>query len=410
METLLLKDIGRLYTPFSGSAFGEIRELGGIHLLLENGRISRMIGANEDLPPADKTIDCRGKTVLPGFVDCHTHPVFGPTRESEFIMRVQGKSYEEIAEAGGGIRNSVRRFREMSDDEITVLTRKRLKPFLTHGTTTIEAKSGYGLSRKDELRSLEIIARLNREQPLEMVPTFLGAHEIPDEYQDDRNGYVDLVCNEMIPEVADKQLARFCDVFCEKGVFSVEQSRKILKTAQKYGMTPKLHADELYALGGAELSAEVKAISADHLVEISDKGIEEMAAAGVIAVLLPGTTFFLGKDKFAPARKMIDKGCMVAVATDYNPGSSHTHNMALVWTIAALKMGMTPAELLWATTYGAAKAIAEEDKIGCIETGRQADVVIWDIPNLDYLPYHYGMNNVHMTIKKGAIVYQRPEV
>ena len=257
----------------------------------------------------------------------------------------------------------------------------------------------------NEIKSLEIIEELNRQQNLEMIATFLGAHEIPDEYQQDRTAYIDLLINEMIPYVQKKNLAVFCDVFCEKGVFTVNESRKILNAAKKYNMIPKLHADELYSFGGAELAAEVKAVSADHLVEISEKGIDEIARDNVIPVLLPGTTFFLGKDKYAPARKMIESGCEVAIATDYNPGSSTTQNMQLMWTLAALKLKMLPGEILWATTISAAKAIKIDDRVGTVEKGKQADLIILNIPNLNYLPYHYGINHVVKTIKKGMIVY-----
>jgi len=238
-----------------------------------------------------------------------------------------------------------------------------------------------------------------------MIPTFLGAHEIPDEFQDRRQEFIRLVNEEMTPLVSKNKLATFCDVFCEKGVFTVDESRSILNSAKKYGLIPKLHADELSAFGGAELGAELNAISADHLVKISDTGINRMAEAGVIAILLPGTTFFLGKDEYAPARKMIASGCEVAVATDFNPGSSTTQNMQLMWTVAALKLKMLPNELLWSTTYIAAKAIKMEDKIGSLDIGKQADLIVMNIPNLNFLAYHYGINHIDYTIKKGNVVY-----
>ncbi len=408
MSKIVFYNIGRVYTPDSASGYGKVRELKDVQILVDNDRIVRVAG-NDDELEGEQRINCRGLTLLPGFVDAHTHPVFFNTREEEFIMRVRGKSYEEIAAAGGGIRNSVRKFRQAGKEEIKELTRARIHTFLEYGTTTIEAKSGYGLSTADELKSLEIIRELNEEQYLEMVPTFLGAHEIPDAYQSRRAEYIDLLCNEMIPKVAEESLARFCDVFCEKGVFTVEESRRILECGKRYGLKPKLHADELYPFGGAELSAEVGAISADHLLEISDEGIARMKEKNVLAVLLPGTTFFLGKDRYAPARKMLDAGLDVAVATDFNPGSSTTQNMQLMWTISALKMKMLPGEILWAVTRSAARAIQMEDVVGSIEEGMQADFVLMDIPNLNYLPYHYGVNHTVMTIKKGHIVYRRAE-
>lgn len=404
--SLLLKNIGKLYTPVSKGNFGQILELSDVHLFIEYGTITRISGQAVSLPKAGEVIDAQGKTVLPGFVDAHTHPVFWKTREDEFIMRTQGKSYEEIAAAGGGIRNSVRRFREAGKEQIKEATRQRVAKFLEFGATTIEAKSGYGLSLADEIKSLEIIAELNDEQPLEMIPTFLGAHEIPDEYQSNRRAYLELLINEMIPQVAERRLARFCDVFCEKGVFTVAESREILLTGKKYGLGARIHADELTSLGGAELAAEIGAHSADHLLKVSDQGIEAMAKAAVIPVLLPGTTFFLGKNQYAPARKMLDAGCEVAVATDFNPGSSTTQNIQLMWTIGALRLKMLPNELLWATTLTAARSLGTDDRLGSIEIGKQADLVLLDIPNLNYLPYHYGINHTWMTIKKGQLAFK----
>ncbi len=406
MKTLI-KNIGKMYTPQSGGNYGEIETLSNIHILIDEDRIAEIIEKDNPLPEAGCVIDAQGKTVLPGFVDCHTHPVFGKTREDEFIMRVRGDSYEAIAAAGGGIRNSVRRFRELSKEQIKKQTKKRIKTFFEYGVTTIEAKSGYGLSTKDEMKSLEIIDALNEEQPLEMIPTFLGAHEIPDEYQDDRRKYIDIIKNEMIPQISGRKLARYCDVFCEKGVFTVGESKEILSEAQKFGLKARVHADELSAFGGAEMAAELAAVTADHLVRASDEGIKKMAENGVIPVLLPGTTFFLGKDQYAPARKMIEAGCTVAVSTDFNPGSSTTQNMQLIWTIAALKMGMLPEELLWASTLTAARTLDLDQKIGSVEVGKQADLIVLDIPNLNYLPYHYGINHVTMTLKKGQIVYTK---
>jgi imidazolonepropionase len=404
---LLLKNIDRLYTPLTQARYGEIETLQQVHLLIEDGQISSILSRDERLPDADQTIDAVGKTLLPGFVDAHTHPVFWKTREDEFILRTQGKSYEEIAAAGGGIRNSVRRFREAGKEQIKAITAKRIARFFEFGATTIEAKSGYGLSTLDELKALEIISELNSEQPLEMIPTFLGAHEVPDEYRADRRAYIDLLINETIPLVAEKKLARFCDVFCEHGVFSVDESREILIAAKKYDLQIRIHADELSAFGAAELAAEMGAASADHLLMVSDQGIRDMASSGVIPVLLPGTAFFLGKNQYAPARKMIEAGCFPAVATDFNPGSSMTQNMQLIWTIAALRLHLLPGELLWATTLTAARSLGIEERVGSIESGKQADLVLLDIPNLNYLPYHYGVNHTWMTIKKGRIVYSQ---
>jgi len=397
-----------MYSADAKGEYGTCRNFTDCAILLENENISTIyLEPEPQVKNVDRIIDAERKTALPGFVDAHTHPVFWQTRESEFIMRIKGKSYEEIARAGGGIRNSARSFQKASQTEIKEVTGERIKTFLEYGTTTIEAKSGYGLSAESEIKALEIIADLNSEQALEMIPTFLGAHEVPDEYRSNRDAYIDLVVNTMMPEVADKKLARYCDVFCEKGVFSLDETKLILQKGMEYNLPGRIHADELHAFGAAELAAEMNAITADHLVMASDKGIQMMADSGVIPVLLPATTFFLGKDEYAPARKMLSAGCEVALSTDFNPGSSMTQSMQLIWTIGALKLGMLSGELLWATTHIPAKSLQMTHKIGCIEEGMQADLIILDIPNLDFLAYHMGINHVDLTLKKGKIVFKR---
>ncbi len=404
---VLIKNIGQIFTPHSGKSFGSVIHHKDVHLLIEDGKIDAVLAGISSLPKTDQVIDAKGKTVLPGFIDAHTHPVFWHTREGEFIMRVQGKSYEEIAAAGGGIRNSVRRFREADKESIKNVTRQRIRQFPRFGVTTIEAKSGYGLSPADEIKALKIINELNEEEALDLLATFLGAHEVPDEYQNDRRAYIDLLINDMIPEVAERKLARYCDVFCEKDVFSVDESREILLAAQAHGLPARIHADELFPTGGAELAAEIGAKTADHLVKISNAGIRAMAEKGVIPVLLPGTTFFLGKDQYAPARKMLEAGCQVAISTDFNPGSSATQNIQLMWTIAALKMHLLPNELLWATTLVPARSLDLDNIVGSIEPGKNADLVVMDIPNLEYIAYHYGVNHTVMTIKQGEVIYKR---
>ena len=405
---LLIKNLSKLYTPDTKKDFGNLTEIDNPQIIIRDDKIEQILSSNiESDNKFDNVIDANGACLLPGFVDAHTHPVFWNTRENEFIMRLEGKSYEEIAASGGGIRNSARNFRLAKKDEIKELTRKRIKEFIEYGTTTIEAKSGYGLSTEDEIKSLEIISELNTEQPLDMIPTFLGAHEVPDEYRKDRKSYIRLIIDEMIPMVSKRNLAQYCDVFCEKDVFSIEETREILQAAMKHGLKARIHADELSASGGAELAAELKAVSADHLIKISDKGISEMAESGVFQILLPTTTFFLRKNEYAPARKMIDSGCQLVIATDFNPGSSMTQNMQLVWSVAAIKMGLLPNELLWATTYNPACSLHLENKIGSIEVGKQADLILLDIPSLDYLPYHLGRNHLVMTMKKGQIIYKK---
>ena len=406
--TTILHNLQGIVTPVDTVGW-KLNIQAGVALALEDGRI-RAIDTPEKLQEmfaGAQRIDGAGCWALPGFVDPHTHPVFFKTREGEFSLRVMGKSYEEIAAAGGGIRNSVRVFRQASFDELSELTYQRIRRFLEYGTTTIEAKSGYGLSLEDELKSLRILKKVAELLPITIVPTFLGAHEVPDEYQRDREKYVDLIINEMIPRVAEEKLAEFCDVFCEKDVFTVAQSERILLAAKDHGLQPKLHADELFYTGGAELAAKVGAISADHLLKISAEGIRSMADAGVVPVLLPGTTFFLGKSGYAPARQMIDAGMPVAIATDFNPGSSMTQNMQLMLTLSALYLKMTSAEVITAATRNAARAIAREDRVGTLETGKDADIVLLDIPGHEYLPYHYGVNHVHKVIRHGRVVFER---
>ena len=406
--TTILHNLQGIVTP-ADTVGWKLNIQAGVALALEDGRI-RAIDTPEKLQEmfaGAQRIDGAGCWALPGFVDPHTHPVFFKTREGEFSLRVMGKSYEEIAAAGGGIRNSVRVFRQASFDELSELTYQRIRRFLEYGTTTIEAKSGYGLSLEDELKSLRILKKVAELLPITIVPTFLGAHEVPDEYQRDREKYVDLIINEMIPRVAEEKLAKFCDVFCEKDVFTVAQSERILLAAKDHGLQPKLHADELFYTGGAELAAKVGAISADHLLKISAEGIRSMADAGVVPVLLPGTTFFLGKSGYAPARQMIDAGMPVAIATDFNPGSSMTQNMQLMLTLSALYLKMTSAEVITAATRNAARAIAREDRVGTLETGKDADIVLLDIPGHEYLPYHYGVNHVRKVIRHGRVVFER---
>lgn len=401
-------NINTIYTPLDSNPYGDLEYYSGKAILVSEGNIVEIDDEQAILQkyPAAEKIDCNGMNLFPGFVDPHTHPVFGDTREEEFIMRTQGKSYEEIAAAGGGIRNSVRKFRQKSFEEIVELSIPRVKKFLEYGTTTIEAKSGYGLSLEDELKALKVIQKLNQLLPIDMVPTFLGAHEIPDEYRDHKDEYVKIVCEEMIPAVADQNLAIFCDIFTEKNVFEIEESRIILETAKKYGLIPKMHADELFPLGGASLAAEVGAISADHLVQVDEKGIRDMQEMGVIPVLLPGTIFFLGKPKYAPARKMIEMGAIPALATDYNPGSSCTQNMQLILTIAAIYLHMKPGEFIESATLQAAKSIKMGDEVGSIEPGKYADFILTDAPNPEFFAYNYGINHVKKVFKKGTLVHE----
>lgn len=355
------------------------------------------------VPPGTNEIDATGKTVLPGLVDSHTHLIFAGTREDEFELRLQGVSYQDIAARGGGINATVRRVREASREQLKELARRRLDRMLAFGVTTVEVKSGYGLSPADEIKCLEVIAELNREHPCDLVPTFLGAHEVPAEYRQDREAYLRLVIERMLPEVAGRGLAEFCDVFCEQGVFSVAESERLLHAAAGQGLKRKIHADEFTPLGGAELAARVGATSADHLLHITDAGIEALAAAGAVATLLPGTAFFLGLP-YGPARRLIDRGLPVALASDCNPGSCMTENLPLIGSVACTQMKMLPAEVITALTLNAAAALGRSDRIGSIEAGKQADLLVCDVPNSKLLPYHFGVNHVGTVIKSGRVV------
>ena len=352
-------------------------------------------------------IDAENKVVTPGIVDPHTHPVFAKTREDEFEMRNLGKTYMEIAEAGGGIRNSTRVLRETSKQALFDNAVKYLDLFLQYGTTTIEAKSGYGLTVEDEIKQLETIQMLSQNHDLDLIPTFLGAHEIPDEYRDNKDGYIDLIINEMLPLIAERNLAKFSDIFCEKGVFEIEDSEKIQSAARDHGLHLKFHADEIVNLGGAQLAAKLKSVSADHLVYISEEGIRAMAEAGTIAVLLPGTSFYLDLGDYAPARQMIEAGVPLALSTDFNPGSSVTVSMQMIMTLAANKLKMTTNEILNAVTINSACALLLEKKVGSIEVGKKADLLLWDVANIKQIPYFYGLNQVEKTIKNGRIVWDR---
>lgn len=357
---------------------------------------------------AAEVLDASGCLLAPGFVDAHTHLPFAGTREAEFESRARGERYEAIAAKGGGIRASARQLRECSEERLAERVRARLRDLLAEGTTTVEAKSGYGLALDEELKQLRALARAAAAEPAEVVPTFLGAHEVPDDYRDRRAAYVALLTEVMIPAVAAEGLARFCDVFCDRGVFTVEESRTILSSGRERGLRPKLHADELADVGAAALAAELRAVSADHLLHASDAGLRAMAAAGVVAVLLPGTALTLGLP-YARARDMIAMGLPVALATDFNPGSTFSSSMPLMLTLAVTQMRLTPAEAWMAATANAAEAVYEGRRLGRIAPGWQADLSLYDTADYRHIPYHYGANHVRAVVKRGRVVHRRAE-
>lgn len=356
-----------------------------------------------DLVKKAESIDASGKIVLPGLVDCHTHLVHGGTREQEFNMRLNGSTYMEIMNAGGGIHATTKRTRETSFEDLYEKTMQHLDVFLKHGVTTVEAKSGYGLDWETEKKQLEVAKQLQATHDIDVVSTFMGAHAVPRDYKGREDEFVDVVIKDMLPKVAELELAEFNDVFCEKGVFTPEQSQRILEAGKALGLTPKIHADEIEPYKGAELAAEVGAISAEHLLVASDEGIKKMAEAGTIAVLLPGTAFFL-RAPFARGRLMIDEGVPVAISTDFNPGSSPTMSLPFIMNLACMHMGMTLEEVLTATTINAAYALNRGEQIGSLEADKKADVVILDVANYKQLQYFYGMNHTHTVIKNGQVV------
>ncbi len=408
---LLVTNIGLLATPrgrkpLSGEKMSSLRTVRKAAVAIDRGIIAA-VGQQEKVLrdyAAKRKMDVRGRLVTPGFVDPHTHMVFAGSRENEFEMRCRGASYKEIALAGGGILSTVLATREASEDELFEQSLPRLQCCLGFGTTTVEIKSGYGLETETELKMLRVIDRLRKETPLDIVSTFLGAHEVPDEFRTDREGYVRLLVEEMIPAVAKSGLAEFADIFTEQHVFDIDQSRRILEAAREAGFKLKLHADEIVSLGGAELAAEMDAASADHLGAISRKGIRTLAKGDTVAVLLPGTTFFINLDNYAPADKLKEAGVPIALSTDCNPGSSMTESMQIIQTLACLYLDMTPAEALTASTLNAACAIDRADRVGTLEPGKQADLVVWDCDDYRAIAYHYGVNLARTVIKKGKVV------
>lgn len=353
-----------------------------------------------------KVIDCQGKAILPGFVDSHTHFVFGGYREDEYAMRLEGRDYMDIMNAGGGIASSVKATREASFSDLLEVGKSRLDDMVQMGITTVEGKSGYGLDLETEIKQLKVMKELNEACDIDIVSTFLGAHSVPLEYKGRSEEFIEYMVNEVLPEVASEDLAEFADIFCEKNVFNVSESKFYLTRAKELGLKLKLHADEIVNIGGTELAAELGAISADHLLVASDKGLEELKEAGTIATLLPMTAFSL-KEEYARARQMIDQGLAVALASDFNPGSCFTQSIPLLIALAALHMKMTAKEIVCALTINGACAIDKQTEIGSIEVGKKADLVCLKFPSIDYLPYHIGMNIVELVVKNGKLIVDK---
>jgi imidazolonepropionase len=415
MSTLLIKNIGTLQTPVGshkhcGKEQGENLKLHGASILIEDGIIREIFSGSEaqqiDLEletDPDTVIDAEGRLVTPGLVDGHTHLVFGGYRQHEIPLKLKGASYLEILQAGGGILDTVRETRKATQSELVEKSQEFLDEMLTLGVTTSEAKSGYGLNQPDEIKTLEAIKELNDTHPVDLVATFMGAHAVPPEYKGKADAYMAFLCEEMLPLVKEKGLAEYVDIFCEEGVFDPAQSRKYLEAAKNLGFGLKIHTDEIVELGGSELAGEMQVDSAEHLIAIGDTGLTALAEGGVIAMVLPATSFYLDKN-FAPVRKMIAMGIPVAMGSDFNPGSCPSLNLQFVMNLGYLRYKMTPEEILTAVTINAACAIGRQDQVGTLEPGKKADLVIWDAPDMEMLCYRFGSNLAIQTIKGGIIV------
>jgi imidazolonepropionase len=400
----VIKNIGQLVTPenkdfAAGQDMQNLKIYENVNIIIENSYISDITNKNIE---CEDIIDAKGKVVLPAFVEPHTHIPFIGSRENEFNKRLMGKSYMEIAKEGGGINSTVKAVRNASFDELYNAAKNDLELLIKHGVLTVEMKSGYGLNIETELKQLRVIKKLKENYSVDIKSTFMGAHEFPLEYRNNKEKYVYLIINEMLPIVKKECLADYVDIFCEKDVFEIEDSRKILEKAKELGFKIRIHADEIYPLGGSALAYEFDAVSAEHLMKISDENIDKLVEKNIVFNLLPGTTFFLMSDEYAPARKIIEKGGIVSLSTDLNPGSSYTHSLPLIMVIACLKMKMTMEEVINAVTINPAYSLELSDKTGSIHIGKQADLVILNATDYRYLVYNFGVNRVEKVIKKGV--------
>jgi imidazolonepropionase len=410
---IIIENIGQLLTmdhqegPLKGEKMKELPLIENAAVGIKNGLVE-WVGKHEEAMSfsAGERVDAKGKLVSPGLVDPHTHLVFGGSREHEMALKQQGVPYLEILKQGGGILSTVKSTRETSEEDLYQKAKFHLDRILSYGVTTVEAKSGYGLDRETELKQLRVAKKLNENHVADVVSTFLGAHAIPPEFKGRSDEFLQEMLG-MLDQIEKEELAEFVDIFCETGVFTVEQSRQFLLKAKEKGFDVKIHADEIDPLGGTEMAAEIGAVSGEHLVGASDEGIKKLSQSNTVAVLLPGTCFYLAKGKYAKARQMLEEGVAVALSTDFNPGSSPTENIQLIMNLAALQLKMTPEEIWNSITVNSAYAINRGDVAGKIAIGRKADLVLWDAPNYHYLPYHYGVNHVNTVWKAGKAAFRK---